>query len=191
MSLLARLSLLALLTLAALLLTLLSLLSVSARLSLLSLTALLLGVGLGTFLQAPSEGVDAARQITRAFQRVGVPIAAVGPQRRRRFIEFAPQRVEVGFELLLQGAGELLQLGAVGAGNLARVIQLFLDLVIADLTGGLLDFARRLTRFAHDVGRRSIELIFEPRHLLAELAPPVGQLLRALLTVGAGGRQIA
>ncbi|MGH9175460.1 MAG: hypothetical protein ACRD1H_13935 [Vicinamibacterales bacterium] len=109
LALLSRLPLLALATLLRLLV-----LAFAALLSLLALPPLA-GTCIGALLHPAPERLHPARQFTGTLERVRIPVAAIGPECGGGFLELASYTVDVGFELLLERARILLQLGAVRA----------------------------------------------------------------------------
>ncbi len=172
---------LALLTFVALLTLLLALLIL--------LTSVATGAaGLGALLHPAAERLDTAGQLARAIDGVGIPIAAARAERRRRFIELAAEAVDVRVELLFERAREVLQAGLLRPEHLLRVLQLLLDLVVADLTRGFLQLARRLAGLARQLAAVAIELILERGDLLLQRVLALPELLGAGGAIAARGQ---
>jgi hypothetical protein len=176
------LALLPLLTVAALLLAVTTLLL--AVLALLTLLILLPPIAsgaarFGAFLHPAAERLDSACEFPRAIDGVGISIAAARAKRRGRFVELAPEAVDVGVELFFERAREVLQAGLLRPEDLLRVLQLLLDLVVADLTRGFLQLPRRVAGLAGQLAAVAIELILERCNLLLQRVLPLPQLLRA------------
>ena len=62
--------------------------------------------------------------------------------------------------------------------HLARVVQLLLDLVVANLAGGFLQLARGVARLPRNFAGSPIELVLESLDLLPQLIFPLAESLR-------------
>ena len=125
-------------------------------------------------MRRPSDSTPRVSSRARST-RVGIAIAAARSERRRRFVELAAQAVDVGVELLLERARELLQARLLRSEHLPRVLQLLLDLVVADLAGRFLQLARRVAGFAREFAGAAIELLLQADATCCRARPCAGR----------------